>query len=234
MTGLEYLALAGVAGGACAQAITGLGFALVSGPVLIALLGPRDGVVVVCVLATVASVPPLVREWRATRWRDAARLLLPVVVATPLVAWWLGGASTRLLAAVAGAGTLLAVALLARGLRWARGDGAAGAVGAGVTSSVLNVVGGVGGPPIALFADNAGWSVPQTRSTLQVVFVPQNAVTVAAVGWATPPWPLLAATIGGLLLGSLIARRTPHELARRGVLVVAAAGGVALLAGWGS
>lgn len=69
---LTALALAAVAAGGAAQAVTGMGFALVAAPALVALLGPRAGVPVVVLLGTLAASGPLLRTWRDVRPRQTA------------------------------------------------------------------------------------------------------------------------------------------------------------------
>jgi len=228
------LAVLAVAGGAAAQAITGLGFALVCAPFVIAVLGPRDGVVVVVLLSLLASVLPLAREGGRTRWRPVVLLFVPTALATPVIAWGLQGVSTRLLAVASGLAILVGVALLWRGSRVDHLTGTAGAVVTGVASAAMNVVGGVGGPPVALYASNAGWPVPASRATMLTFGALQSVVTVAVLGWATPTWPLLAALVVGTVVGTWLAVRVPHGATRVGVLVVAALGGVLLVGGWGS
>ncbi|MDQ1374120.1 MAG: uncharacterized protein QOJ09_1458, partial [Actinomycetota bacterium] len=73
------LVLAGlaVAAGAVAQAVTGLGFSLVSAPLLIALAGPRDGVRLNLVLSVLVNVVLLVPQRTHVRRRDVVRLLVP-------------------------------------------------------------------------------------------------------------------------------------------------------------
>ena len=64
-----------------------------------------------------------------------------------------------------------------------------GAVGTGITSAALNVIGGVGGPPVGLYAANAGWDPPESRASLQAFFLVQGIATVAVVGLTWPdPW----------------------------------------------
>ena len=72
MEPLFVVAVAGVALGGLAQSVTGLGFALVAAPALIALLGPSQGVAVVVLLGALASVLPLIGHWRRVRRRDTA------------------------------------------------------------------------------------------------------------------------------------------------------------------
>ena len=102
-----------------------------------------------------------------------------------------------------------------------------GAIGTGITSATLNVIGGVGGPPVGLYAANAGWDPPESRASLQAFFLVQGIATVAVVGLTWPdPWMVLALVIG-TLAGMWLAPRIPEHAARLAVLGVAAFGGVA-------
>jgi hypothetical protein len=228
---LAAVAIAGVAVGGLAQSITGLGFALVAAPGLIALLGPTQGVAVVVLLGTLASVIPLLGQWRDVRVRDGAGLLIPTLVATPIVGALVAGADTTTVAVAAGVAVLVGVVALWRGLRWQRLVSVPGAILTGVTSATLNVVGGVGGPPVGLYAANARWDPPSTRATLQAIFLIQGIATVAVLGLSWPdPWMVLALVLG-TLVGMWAAPRIPTQAARRAVLLVAAFGGVGLIVG---
>lgn len=231
MDPMLVLAAAGVVAGGLAQSVTGLGFALVAAPGLIALLGPGSGVAVVVLLGTLASVIPLARQWRDVRVRDGATLLVPTLAATPLVGAVVAGADTRTVAVAAGVAVLLGVVALWRGLRSERLHSVPGAIATGVASATLNVVGGVGGPPVGLYAANAGWSPTQARATLQAFFLIQGIVTVAVVGLAWPTAWMVVALVAGTLLGMWWAPLIPPETARRAVLAVAAFGGIGLVVG---
>ena len=217
--------------GAFAQGATGMGFSLVAAPVLIAVMGQSTGVSTVLVLAACSSVVPLLREGRHARVRPVAGLLLPTLLATPVVAWLLSGVDTGLLAVGGGIGVLIGVALLASGLRSAWFRRPQGIVTTGVGSAVLNVVGGVGGPPVGLWVANTDWTPPQTRASLHTFFIVQNIVTALVVGFVLPGWHHLAALAVGTALGLVVAPRLSLAGARTGILVVSAVGGVALLAG---
>jgi uncharacterized membrane protein YfcA len=225
------LAVAGVAAGGLSQAVTGLGFALVAAPGLIALLGPTRGVGVVVLLGTLASMIPLVSQWRDVLVRDGSTLLVPTLLATPIVGTLVAGADTAVVAMASGLAVLLGVALLWRGLRWRRLHSWPGAIAAGGLSATLNVVGGVGGPPLALYAANAGWPPQRIRATLQALFVAQGIVTVAVVGFVWPDAGMIVALVIGTIAGTWLAPRVPAEAARRAVLVVAALGGLGLTLG---
>ncbi|MGB7818234.1 MAG: hypothetical protein WBL35_05780, partial [Ornithinibacter sp.] len=109
--------------------------------------------------------------------------------------------------------------------------GLPGTAATGFSSATLNVVGGVGGPPIGLYAANADWAPHHTRATLQTFFLAQNVVTVAVVGLVMPGWKEVAALAVGTAAGMLLAPRLPARVARAGVLGVSVVGGVALIAG---
>lgn len=223
--------LLAVVAGAFAQAATGMGFSLVAAPVLIAVNGQADGVALVVLLAACSSVLPLAREGRHAHGRDAVRLLVPTLLATPLVAWALAPVDHRVLAVAGGLGVVLGVAMLASGWRSAWLRRPAGAVATGLTSAALNVVGGVGGPPVGLYAANTTWTPAQTRGTLHTFLIVQNLVTAVVVGVVLPSWQMLAALLVGTVAGLVLAPRLSAAAARTGILVVSAVGGVALLVG---
>jgi uncharacterized protein len=228
---LDTWVLLAVAIGALAQAATGMGFSLIAAPVLIAALGQSQGVATVVVLAALASIVPLARGWRDADPRAAGRLLVPTLLATPAFAWLLHSVDHAVLAVAGGVGVIAGVALLASGLRsaWLRRPG--GEVATGVASAMLNVVGGVGGPPVGLYASNTDWSPARTRGTLYLFFLVQNMVTAMVVGLVLPAWQHVAALLVGSALGVLLANRLPGGAARIGVLGVSALGGLALVSG---
>ncbi|WP_202977846.1 hypothetical protein [Nocardioides daphniae] len=182
-------------------------------------------------LAACSSVVPLAREWRHAQPRPIAGLLAVTLLATPVVAWALRGVDHRALALAGGVGVILGVVLLASGLRSAWFRRPEGALATGVGSAVLNVVGGVGGPPVGLWVANAEWSPPRTRATLHGFLIVQNLVTAVVVGLVAPDLRHLLALAVGSAAGMALAPRLSVGAARSGILVVSAVGGIALLAG---
>lgn len=228
---LGWVVVAAVVAGAFAQGATGMGFSLVSAPALIAVLGHTEGVATVLVLAAGSSVIPLVREGRHARPRPIAGLLAATLLATPVVAWLLRDVDADVLAFAGGLGVVIGVALLASGLRSARLRRPGGVVATGISSAALNVVGGVGGPPVGLWVANADWEPARTRATLHGFLIVQNVVTALVVGWLMPSWPLLVALVVGSVAGLAVAPRMSAAAARSGILLVSALGGIALVAG---
>lgn len=228
---LAGLALLAVLAGAFAQAVTGMGFSLVAAPFMVAALGPREGVAATVVLAALSSVVPLLREGRQVHPGAVARLLVPTLLCTPLVAWAVRDVETRLLALVGGVGVVAAVALLSSGLRSRRLATPGGAALTGVASASLNVVGGVGGPPVGLYAANAGWAPGVVRANLHAFFLVQNVATALVLGVRLPGLVELAALATGTAAGLLVASRLAPGIVRAAVLAVSMAGGLALVGG---
>lgn len=223
-----FLAALAVAGGAIAQAVTGLGFSLVSAPLLIALAGPRDGVRLNLVLSVIVNVMLLVPQRHHARRNDAIRLIIPAGVATVLTAWATHDADTDVLTVVAGALTVGSAGALLAGLRLRRSSAAV----AGVISGIMNTVAGIGGPIVAVHALNEDWPAVERRATFQLYFLVLNVIAILALGPLWPSAALLVGLVGGWLVGRRIAPRVPESAARTTTLLVALAGGtVALLRG---
>lgn len=210
--------------------MTGLGFSLVCAPILIAVLGPREGVRTALVLSTFLNVALLARTHRSVLVREGAGLLVPAVGTTPFLAWASRRIDGTVLTIVAGVLTVLSAAALLSGLRWKRGASAAWGVVAGVVSAAMNVVGSIGGPALALYSVNAGWPPARTRSTLQVIFLASNVVALVSLGLPASReptrWAALAiALVVGWAVGLRLHRRVPEAAARTATLGVAALGG---------
>ena len=228
---LVALSLVAIAVGALIQAATGMGFSLVAAPLLLITLGPQEGVGGVVVLAALSSVLPLSRNFRSVQSGAVARLLVPALVCTPLLAWSLRDLPTKWLAVGAGIGVIVAVVILASGVRWRWLRHPLGAVSTGVTSALLNVVGGVGGPPIGIYAANAGWTPVVSRANMHAFFLTQNVVTALVLGIVLPGiWQLVALTVG-TAGGLLLSGRVSAPLLRTVVLTISLVGGVSLVAG---
>lgn len=220
----------GTLAGAATNRVTGLGFSLVCSPVMLLVLGPRDGVRLLNMVSVAVTLTNVITSWRGVRRRDCLLLLAAGVTCTPLAAWATGHLDDGPLLVGAGLVTFASALLLATGrtLRFVRGDG--GAVGAGAVSATMNVIAGLSGPSVAMYGLNAGWSPAEFRPTLQVYFLVLNAVAVASLGPVRPP-ALLAvaiavAVVAGYQLGRVLARRVPAARFRAVVLSVVAAGGL--------
>ena len=224
------LATIAVAAGAGAQAITGLGFALVCAPFLIALTDAREGVRTAILLGLGINVAILIREHRHVMVRQGSLLLVPALAATPLLAWALARVDARLLAIAAGVLTIMSAGALFFGLRLALARGAGGAIVAGLVSAAMNVTAAIGGPAVALYAVNAGWDPSRSRSTLQFYFFFLGVVGLVALGLPSPSPVLAVGLVAGWAAGTAAAPRLPDRVVRLAVLGIATAGGIVAIA----
>ena len=243
---LAWAAL-GVAIGALAQSISGIGFALVGGPLLFTVFGPREGVRVAVVLSMMVNIAVLVREHRAVMVRRVLPVLVAALAVTPLLVYLMADVDTGALRAAAGAVIVVGVVLVAAGRTRDRDssraehddssraehDGLIGGVIAGLVSATMNVLASAGGPAVAVYATGARWDPTRLRATLQAYFLALNVVTVLSLG--PPHWSasratvLIAALLAGSVVGAVIAPRISARFARAATLVLAAAGGLAVL-----
>jgi hypothetical protein len=221
---MPVLAVAAVVIGAMAQAASGIGFALVCGPVLIATLGQDEGVRVAVLLSLGLNVVILAREFRAVRWLDGAYVLVPAVIATPLLVPLVDRMDARWASLVAGVLTLLAAVSLLIGFRVPALRGRLGAALAGVVSAGMNVLAAIAGPAVALYTGNADWSAASVRATMQAIFLLLNVVLLGVTGV-----PSVSGWLVGYVGGVLLTRWLSEEAARRATLLLAAAGGAALV-----
>jgi uncharacterized protein len=219
--------------GALANSVSGIGFGLVCAPLLALVMDPRQAAALTILMSSPSGALVLFHDRRSVRVKDAALVLVPAVLTAPLWAIALADMNQTNLARAAGASVLLSVALLAVGFQSRRLTGTSGAVVAGAASSAMTMLAAVGGPPIALYAMNAGWNASRARATLQTIFLPLNAVALVALG--LPQWqptiylPALVGLAMGMILGARVVRHVGPRLARNLTLLLAATSATALL-----
>jgi uncharacterized protein len=224
-------AAVGVGVGAAAQSVSGIGFALVGGPLLFTVFGPREGVRVAVVLSMLVNIVVLAREHRAVTVRRVLPVLITALASTPLLVYLLSSVHTDALRAAAGAVIVVGAVLVAAGRT--RDTGLVGGVVAGLASATMNVLASAGGPAVAVYATGARWDPARLRATLQAYFLCLNVVTVLTLG--PPDWSarravvLVLALLAGSAVGAVLAPRVSHGLARAVTLLLAAAGGLGVL-----
>ena len=221
----------GVGVGAAAQSVSGIGFALVGGPLLFTVFGAREGVRVAVVLSMLVNVGVLVREHRAVMGRRVFPVLVTALAATPLLVRLLASVHASALRAAAGGVIVVGAALVAAGRT--RDTGWVGGVVAGLVSATMNVLASAGGPAVAVYATGARWDSGRLRATLQAYFLSLNVVTVLTLG--PPSWSarravvLVVALLAGSAAGAFLAPRVSPRLARAVTLALAGGGGLAVL-----
>jgi uncharacterized membrane protein YfcA len=230
--------------GAVAQRVAGLGFAMLSSPFLVLLLGPHLGVLLVNICGIVSStlITPRVWQdinWSAFRWLTAFSVLGSVagaVLATRLPA--------AALSLTVGVVVLLALVLslaLARADVVVNGHGSRAA--AGVLSGLTNAMAGVGGPAVSAYAVLSRWEQRPFAATMQPFFAVIGLVAVVTKTIVAPEqtleldwwaWGLLvAAIVVGIFGGEYLQRFIRDHHARAFIIVIAFGGAIAaLVKGW--
>lgn len=219
--------------GSYAQAATGTGLGLISGSILVIVLGRESGIALLSILSVVMMTAVLVQNWKATRWKDGLMLGASAVLLTPLLAIGLRHFDQALLLLVGGVLVIASVGALSFGLSSPALTGPVGAVGAGALSALMNMLSGAGGPPPVLYAVNSKWTPPETRATLQLVFILVAFTSLGSLGLpsvgAKTVGVAAATTALGTVAGMASAKRIPAAAARAAVLSLAALGGVTML-----
>ncbi|WP_167133117.1 sulfite exporter TauE/SafE family protein [Paramicrobacterium chengjingii] len=228
------LALCAVTLGAALQRVTGLGFTLISGPLLVLVLNPFDGIVLANILSGIIAAIVLIRTLRHVQWRTAAKLSIGTVVGVPIGAAVVYALDADMLLILVGALTTIAVviALTRRPMPVFRGT--PGAIFAGSLSGFSNVTAGVGGPALAMFGAATKMPMSTFVPTIQVVALLTNALSVAAKPHMSLPWPLVIGAVCcvlvGLVAGSFLQRVITPTRAQTLALTLALLGSLAATA----
>jgi uncharacterized membrane protein YfcA len=200
--------------GAALQSATGFGFALVSAPILFALLGPREAVTAGFIVAIGLNSLTLATEGRRPRVlvRDGALIVawsLPGIALGVLVLHEVPEQPLSVLVAIA---VLAGLALRVRSRR-----AATPALrfrpwllpAAGVTAGALGTSTSLNGPPLVFCLLARGVAPRQMRDTLAAIFLAEAVIGVPALllsGTFTQPRALGVLLLAGLA-GQLLGRR---------------------------
>lgn len=215
---------------AATQRITGIGFALVSAPLLVLATDPITGVKLANLLTLVTSLVILCGTWRQVDLRKVLLLAIPALCLVP--AGYLVARHLPPAVLMVGIGGLVLAALAAVRLLRRSGvfSGIGGAVAAGALSGFMNVTAGVGGPAVTLYAIGSRWPQRSFVGSIQLYFAIVNIASIATKGLPQVGAAVLLAALGALGLGSVAghfaARRVGPEQARNAVLALAVAGAV--------
>jgi uncharacterized membrane protein YfcA len=219
--------------GSSVQWLTGMGFALVAVPALVLLLGPTNGVVLANCASGIICAVGLTSGWRRVRPAAMVPLCVAAACTVPAGTWLTRQLPEPVLLLVMGSLVTAAVLLVMRGVRVPALRGRRGAVAAGAVGGFMNAAAGVGGPPVSLYAVNAGWTVREFVPNAMFYGVIVNAFSVASNGvpeLSAGRWVSVLAAMGvGGLIGRGLASRIPEKQARLLVLLLALTGGVTAL-----
>lgn len=217
---------------AALQGVVGIGFAMLSVPIL-SLIDPRLAPVPQLLITVPLTVSMAWRERHhlelaGVGWIIAGRIP-GAIIGVALLAVAVGRALDLAIAAI----VLIAVAIIASGKHVARNAGTE--FGAGVASGISGLVATIGGPPLALlYTDAQG---PTVRSSLAAVFTIGLSISIVArtlTGNISRSDLVVALVLfPALLLGYLASLRLKRGVnqvqIRRGLLVLSALGAIGLI-----
>jgi uncharacterized membrane protein YfcA len=230
---------------AVVQASTGLGFALVLGPAVFALLDPEPAIVAITVLGLALNGLVLFAERRrpVVAWEEVGPILAAAAPGAVCGVFVLRALPKSWLQIAVGAAVIGAAVLRVR----ARRDAAAPTPGdprarlaLGFATGTLTTSAGVNGPPIALWLTHRGLGPAEVRDSLSatflglgviggVVLAPVLAVAGTDVDW-TALGVALACVVAGHAVGKRIFARIDAARYEPVLLVLVTAAGVASVA----
>jgi uncharacterized protein len=243
---MALVALAALAA-AVVQSSTGLGFALVLGPALFALLDPESAIVAVTVLGLALNGLVLFAERRRPRvaWGEIRPILLAAAPGALCGVVVLRALPKPALQVAVGAAVIIAAALRAYARRRAAeptaGDPRA-RLALGFASGTLTTSAGINGPPLALWLTRRGLAPAEVRDSLSAAFLGLGVIgalvlaPVLAAAGEDVDWAPLAVALGCVVVGHAVGRRAFAALdAERYeplvLMVVTAAGAASIVAG---
>lgn len=219
------------------QRVSGIGYALVAGPALLAVVGPDEAVRLVTVTGLTSCAVGISSTWRASRPAEVLALLplaFLAIVPAGLIAGAVGDGVASLLAG------LVVLPALALALWPPRRLGVvprrAQAAVAGGLSGAMNAVAGLGGPMAAAYGISRRWGTALVPNMQLFLFLSGLGVLMVR-GWpaqvSTGDIAVLALATGiGVTAGGWLAARSCVRSAEIVTVIVALAGaGVAIVRG---
>jgi uncharacterized membrane protein YfcA len=243
------LALAAVLVGAFVQSATGFGFALVAGPALLAVLEPREAVVVILLLGALLNLLLLFAERRQpdVRTGDVARMVAGAAPGILLGLLVLQHLAKPFLQALVGVVVIGAAVAQAGSRRTGRGRvpaPPAGGYPVGVVSGVLTTSTGVNGPPLVLWLRARGLTGGALRDSVTAALLclsPLGLLALLAldalrvgVGPLAAPALAAAAAAGHYAGRQAFLRIGPAHYEGAVLLLVLATGAASVAAGLGA
>ena len=222
------------------QGLTGFGFALVSAPLLSALMEPRLAMPIVVAHGSLITLLLLPDVWR---WIDV-RMVIPLaasgLIGIPIGAYLLRVVEGNTLRVLVGLLVILFSLLLLLGVEGLGGSRRWMVIPVGLLSGILGGSTTMSGPPVILFLTHRGVEKRVFRASLiayftilGVVAIPtyilNGLINIQTVRWITLLMPSMAL---GAVVGARLSRRVAEEPFRRfTLLLVMASGLLSLLTG---
>lgn len=239
MSGTDLAMHLVVAVAAFCQSVTGIGFGMIAGPVLLVMMDDRAAILVSTLMSWLIALVLLPMLWRAADRRILLPLAAGALAGLAPGLWLLSVADVAMLKLLAGAvvGTLTLMTVF--GAPGTRRAGRSGDIVSGGLGGLLGGCLSMPGPTVAVRLAALGRHKAAVRATMVVFFAvvwpPVFAGQALAIGVedATLRYAalLVPATLVGLLAGHAAAGRVSERLFRRGVQAFLLATSASLLGG---
>lgn len=217
---------------AAVQGTIGLGFNIISVPVM-SLINPALVPVPQLILSLPQTIAAVAREHRGVDRKGVLWIFLGRLPGAAIGIWLVAVATDRVLDIFIGSMVLLAVLILASGVKLVRTK--AIEFGTGVLAGVSSYVSAIGGPPVALlYSRDEG---PTIRATLGLIFIVGVSITLvlrAVSGDVTSAdvvlgLALMPAAALGFAMSSWLKDRVDPAHLRIAIFVVSSVAAIALL-----
>lgn len=159
-----------VACGSFLQGYTGFGAGLVWISGLVLIVDPAEAVAAVALLGALATVRLLPASRHDVQWSMVGLLACGAALGTPIGVVVLASLDPAPMRLIVSCVVLLAVLVLALGVRFQRPPGAPGTVATGVVSGVLKGATAAGGPPVIVFTLARPEGIAVARASMIVYF----------------------------------------------------------------
>ncbi|MFH1651203.1 MAG: sulfite exporter TauE/SafE family protein [Chloroflexota bacterium] len=224
------------------RGISGFGFALITAPILLLLMSPKEMVATNLLLGFIGQIWIVYRTYRYVDWRRILPMMLASLLGIPLGTFIINTVPQDTLK-IAISIVIFAFAVpLALGYRRSFGRERVSAGIAGFLSGVLITSTSLGGPPIVLFLHNQDWPKEKIYPSLAAQFMAiatTSLVVFAFAGNITPPLLLNAVSLApvmfiGINAGMILFRRVnPRFFRLFSMFVVIGAAIMGILSGFG-
>lgn len=217
--------------GAALQGVVGFGFGVLSVPIL-TIINPDFTPIPQLILALPLATTIALRERRHLDLSGAAWVIAGRFPGALLGALLLGAVASRTIDAIIAIVVIAASVTITSG--WSIRRTSFTEFLAGITSGITGSVSAIGGPPIALlYHDSPGGTIRSTLSTIFIVGLTINLVTLGAFGEIyrtdlTTAAILLPGVLVGVTLSRFLAGRFDDRALRRVVLATAGLAGLGL------
>jgi uncharacterized membrane protein YfcA len=219
------------------QSSIGFGFALISMPLLVGILGIQVSAPLVAFLAFAAEIFILIRYRKGLNLRVVSQLTIAALIAIPLGVLALRRIDERIVT------TLLGIILVGYALyalfspRLPQLASRAWAYGFGFAAGMLGGAYNTPGPPVIIFGNCRGWPPAEFKGNLQGFFM-VNSFAVVAVhlfsgNYTLDVWQNVLWAVPGLIVGLItgfgLSKRMNADLFRKIVLVLLIILGIQLI-----